>query len=61
MKEEEKKEELPVEGTSKTGIDFGQVDGNGGTHKPAEGGEKDEDDDKDKDPLPGHGTTGPEK
>ncbi len=63
MKEEENKDEKPLEGedVSKTGMDFGQIDGNGGSHTAVDGGEKDEDDDDDKikDPLPGQGNNGP--
>lgn len=53
MKEEEKKEEKPVEGVEGKGMDFGMTE-NGG-NKPTEGG------DKGKDPLPGEGQTGPIK
>lgn len=56
MKEEEKKDEKPVEGVEGKGMDFGQVDN--GVNKPAEGGEGG-DGDKGKDPLPGQGTNGP--
>lgn len=44
MKEnEEKKDGKPIEGedVSKTGMDFGQTDGNGGSHTAVDGGEKD--------------------
>lgn len=56
MKEnEEKKDGKPIEGedVSKTGMDFGQTDGNGGSHTAVDGGEKDEDDDKDKPVIEG--------
>lgn len=56
MKEEEKKEEMPVEGVEGKGMDFGMTE-NGG-NKPAEGGEEG-DDDKGKEPLPGQGNNGP--
>lgn len=56
MKEnEEKKEEMPVEGAEGKGMNFD--DGNGGSHTAVEGGEKDEDDDKDK-PVIGGGSSG---
>lgn len=57
MKEEEKKDEKPVEGASKTGMDFGQTDGNGGSNTAVDGGEKGDDDDKDK-PVIGGGSSG---
>ena len=44
MKEnEEKKDGKPIKGedVSKTGMDFGQTDGNGGSHTAVDGGEKD--------------------
>lgn len=45
MKEnEEKKEEMPVEGAEGKGMNFD--DGNGGSHTAVEGGEKDDDKDK---------------
>lgn len=59
MKEEEKKDEKPVEGAEGVqgkGMDFGMTE-NGG-NKPAEGGEEG-DGNKGKDPLPGQGTNGP--
>lgn len=55
MKEEEKKDEKPVEGAEEVqgkAMDFSQVDNTG--NKPAEGGEKG-DDDKDGDDKPTFG------
>lgn len=59
MKEEEKKDEKPVEGAEGVqgkAMDFGQVDNTG--NKPAEGGEKG-DDDKGKPTFGGGQTTLP--
>ena len=56
MKEEEK----PIEGEEKE-REFSQGFNKGTGNEVVEGNGDGGDDDKGKDPLPGHGTTGPEK